>query len=98
MTNYTLSNKAVKDLENIYDYTVKEFGRDQAARYLSGIGDCLSEISQQPMLSPSIEDIKRDYRRHVYGKHHIYFLTRKNDIFVVRILHQKMKYEFHLTS
>ena len=55
-------------------------------------------LSKEPDLAHKIEDIKTGYFRYLHGKHAIYFKIRNDDIFIIRVLHQQMKYELHLTS
>ncbi|QOL25572.1 type II toxin-antitoxin system RelE/ParE family toxin [Thalassotalea sp. LPB0316] len=98
MKKYTLSNSAQKDLEKIYQYTAVEFGELQAESYLIGINDCLQLLCDEPELAHDISDIRLGYFRYLYRKHSIFFKQRENDILVVRILHQQMKLELHITS
>ncbi len=98
MNNYTLSNKAQLDLERIYQYTEQEFGANRAESYLLGIHDCLLLLVDEPNLGQDIRDIRLGYFRYLYQKHSIFFKVRNNDIYIVRILHQQMKVELHLTS
>ena len=98
MTKYTLSQKASKDLANIFQYTYKNFAMNQAESYLSELEECFIMLSTKPDLAKKVEDIRRDYFRYLFRKHAVYFKVRKNDIFIVRVLHQQMKYELHLTS
>jgi len=39
MTGYLLSPAAQADLEQIWEYTARNWGEDQAARYILGIRD-----------------------------------------------------------
>jgi len=98
MSNYTLSNKAQIDLERIYQYTEAEFGAPQAENYLLGIHETLVTLANEPNLAQDVSDIRADYSRYVFRKHYIFSKQRKNDILVVRVLHQQMKIELHLTS
>jgi toxin ParE1/3/4 len=98
MTKYTLSEKATKDLANIFQYTYKNFNISQAESYLSELEECFIMLSNEPELAHKVEDIRKEYFRHLFRKHAVYFKVRKDDIFIVRVLHQQMKYELHLTS
>ena len=98
MAKYTLSQKASTDLANIFQYTYKNFSISQAEHYLVELEKCFIMLSNEPELAQKVEDIRTAYFRHLFRKHAIYFTVRKNDIFIVRILHQQMKYELHLTS
>ncbi|MCP4986070.1 MAG: type II toxin-antitoxin system RelE/ParE family toxin [Colwellia sp.] len=98
MTKYTLSKKASEDLANIFQYTYKNFNISQAESYLSELEECFIMLSKEPALAHRVEDIRKDYFRYLYRKHAVYFKARKDDIFIIRVLHQQMKYELHLTS
>jgi len=98
MAKYILSQKASKDLANIFQYTYKNFAISQAESYLSELEECFIMLSVQPDLAHKVEDIRKEYFRYLFSKHAVYFKTRKNDIFIIRVLHQQMKYELHLTS
>ncbi|WP_438863516.1 type II toxin-antitoxin system RelE/ParE family toxin [Neptunicella sp.] len=98
MSKYTLSNKAESDLERIYQYTSVEFGQEQAESYLLGIHEALEALAIEPNLAQGVSDIRAGYLRFVYRKHYIFFKVRPLDIFVVRVLHQQMKFQLHLTS
>jgi len=98
MAKYILSQKASKDLANIFQYTYKNFAISQAEAYLSELEECFIMLSVQPDLAHKVEDIRKEYFRYLFRKHAVYFKARKNDIFIIRVLHQQMKYELHLTS
>jgi len=98
MAKYILSQKASKDLANIFQYTYKNFAISQAEAYLSELEECFIMLSVQPDLAHKVEDIRKEYFRYLFRKHAVYFKARKNDILIIRVLHQQMKYELHLTS
>ena len=98
MTKYILSNQAAKDLANIFQYTHKNFSIGQAELYLTELEECFIMLSHEPNLAHKIADIRKEFFRYLYRKHAIYFKVRSNDIFIVRVLHQQMKYTLHLTS
>lgn len=98
MSKYTLSKKASDDLINIFQYTYKNFNISQAESYLLELETCFIMLSNEPELAHRVEDIRKDYFRYLFRKHAVYFRSRESDIFIVRVLHQQMKYELHLTS
>ncbi len=98
MTKYTLSQKASNDLANIFQYTYKNFNLSQAESYLTELEECFIMLSNEPDLAHKVEDIRQGYFRYLFRKHAVYFKARKDDIFIIRVLHQQMKYELHLTS
>ena len=98
MAKYTLSEKASKDLANIFQYTYKNFAISQAYAYLSELEKCFIMLSNQPDLAHKVEDIRKGYYRYLFRKHAVYFKVRNDDVLIIRVLHQQMKYELHLTS
>lgn len=98
MTKYTLSKKASSDLANIFQYTYKNFNKKQAEHYLKELEECFLMLSNEPDLAHKVEDIRKGYFRYLFSKHAVYFKARQDDIFIIRVLHQQMKYELHLTS
>tara|TARA_R110001583_G_scaffold43107_6_gene137061 strand:- start:256 stop:537 length:282 start_codon:yes stop_codon:yes gene_type:complete len=93
-----MANIASKDLANTFQYTYKNFAINQAEFYLSELEECFIMRSNKPDLAHKVEDIKKEYFRYLFRKHAVYFKVRKDDIFIIRVLHQQMKYELHLTS
>ena len=98
ITKYTLSHKASKDLANIFQYTYKNFAISQAEAYLSELDECFIMLSNEPDLAHKVEYIRKGYFRNLFRRHDVYFKVCKGDIFIVRVLHQQMKYELQLTS
>lgn len=90
MADYVLSARAVADLEEIYDYTEREFGHAQAVSYLSGLEERFRQLAIQPALAPGIDDIRPGYRRYLFEQHAIYFQVDGWDVFIVRVFHQRM--------
>jgi len=51
------------------------------------------KLAQEPLLYPSVNDIRSGYRRSVYKINSIYYkIEKNNDIIIVRILGQQDPY------
>jgi toxin ParE1/3/4 len=94
--SYRLSNKAEKDLRNIFRHTVSQFGRLHAEALLSGLEETLIQVSDTPTLAQKVDDIRKSYRRYLYREHAVYFFEKKSFIYVVRVVDQQMKVSLHL--
>jgi toxin ParE1/3/4 len=97
MKGYILSPAAQADVEDIWDYTVKRWGLDQAEHYTRLIHTACEELAQGKRLSRSAEDVRPGYHRALAESHIIFF--RRMDtgmINIIRILHQRMDIERHL--
>ena len=49
MAVYKLSGKANADVDAIYEYTIVNFGIEQARAYLLGLGDCFKALAENPL-------------------------------------------------
>jgi len=91
MGNYFLSNKAVEDLSNIWDYTYETWSENQADKYYELLIDVCKMVSKNPKNGKNYDEIDPTiwgYR----ASHHIIFyrITKENEIEILRILHQNM--------
>ncbi len=96
--NYILSRKAAQDIQQITQQSIADFGRLQTDDYMDGMGHSLDIVADSPDIGLSFihSRSQRIYFRHRYVSHMIYYRQRKNDIFIIRILHVKMLPERHL--
>ncbi|HWA94503.1 MAG TPA: type II toxin-antitoxin system RelE/ParE family toxin [Terracidiphilus sp.] len=85
-----LSELARTDLFEIADYTVDTWGEAQALRYLSKIEEALDLLAKNPSTGRRCDSIRRAYRRHEVGEHVLFYLVRKEEVFISRILHGRM--------
>jgi len=91
MIKYFLSNKAVEDLSNIWDYTYETWSENQADRYYKLVIDFCKEISENPKIGKKYDEIDKNIRGY-QASHHIIFyrITEQKEIEIVRILHKNM--------
>lgn len=91
MHNYYISEKALEDLENIWEYTDKQWSRQQANLYLEIIFLAIELISKDPFKNKEYTKLKRKYRSSRVKSHVIfYLLTDTGIIEIIRILHKSM--------
>ena len=86
MASYSLNKEADEDFERIFDYGIDLFGFSHAYSYVEGMKQRFSEIAENPLFWQSVDFIRPEYRRSVYGKHSIYYLIKGNNIIIARIL------------
>jgi toxin ParE1/3/4 len=97
MAKYQLSNKALLDLENIWDYTIKKWSDNQAESYFNQIIRTCSELSEHPKIGKSYNKIRKNLFGFKTGKHIIFYEDiNEQRIFVLRILHEQMDFENRL--
>lgn len=95
MSFVTFSPAAAADLDSIWDYTVEEWGVDQADRYTDDIQNTCNSLARGEKRGRDV-DVRSDYLKHAVGKHFVFFRTTQSGIEVIRILHQSMDVGRHL--
>lgn len=75
-----------------------QFGDAQTTAYMAGIEEAVNLLATYPEMGAQFahERSGRIYRRYRCGSHVIYYRKRDIDIFVVRLLHERMLSEKHL--
>lgn len=96
MSQVILSPKAKSDLSDIWEYTLAEWGIDQAEKYVRELWAAMQERGFDLSTSTDISDVRKGYRKIRSGSHVIFFKLNREGIDVIRILHQKMDFERHL--
>jgi toxin ParE1/3/4 len=91
MTKYQLTNKAVEDLANIWDYTFEEWSEVQADKYYNYLLDCFQNLADNPKLGRAYNEVT-EYLLGYRATHHIVFFRKISftTIGIVRILHARM--------
>ena len=92
MAKYHLTNKAVEDLTNIWEYTVDTWSERQADDYYNMLIASFQKITENPRLfGLKYEEIAEGLRGYRANKHIIFYrILADGDILVIRILHQRM--------
>lgn len=95
MSRVTFSPAAAADIDAIWDYTVSEWGADQADRYTDDIRDICTSLALGEKRGRTV-DVRDGYLKHAVGKHFVFFRLADGGIEVIRILHQSMDVGRHL--
>jgi toxin ParE1/3/4 len=96
MSRYSLSPRAESDLEEIWDFTVRTWGEEQAEDYIRLLVRAIETVAESPRRGRPCNEVRRGYRRYLAGSHIIFFRKVKTGIDVIRILHGAMDFERHL--
>ncbi|MBL4666544.1 MAG: type II toxin-antitoxin system RelE/ParE family toxin [Sneathiella sp.] len=85
MAAYKLSEDAAKTIENIYSYSLLNFGEEKADDYYLSLHNTFELLADQPNLGREFHE----FHRHEHG-HHIFFYKITNyGILILHVLHQK---------
>lgn len=92
MTGYVLSYEAGRDLEEIEDYTARQWGDKQAERYLRDIFEIFDRLTKNPSMGRNRPDVPQPYLVYSVGNHMIIYRYNQsvNRIEVLNILHPAM--------
>jgi toxin ParE1/3/4 len=93
---YRLSPAALRDLEDIWLYTLEQWGSEQAHHYIDEITATFEKLANNPQQGTPCEGIRKGYRRGWVGRHTIYFCVAEYGIAVIRVLHARMDAPRHL--
>lgn len=92
MATYKLSPDAEDDLFRIWVYGSKKFGIAQADKYYKAFFHQFDLIAKDPFLFPSVDYIKKGYRRGVSGVDSIYYRINGDIIEIMAIIGRQDAY------
>ncbi len=84
---YELSQEADFDLDEIFEYTVKEFGFHQAVLYLGSMVELLETLPTHPEMGKERTEIREGLYEILHVKHIIFYRIMTDRIRIVRVLH-----------
>ena len=93
---YQFTDKAERDLVDIIDNTIQEWGAAQATTYLDGLETRAQLLAENPDLGTARETISRGLLSFPYESHILYYKKHTHGIVIVRVLHQHMDPVKHL--
>ena len=86
MKRYRLTIAAQKDMDQLLDRGIDDYGVDAALEYYDKIKRRFTALLEQPHLYPTVNEIRVGYRRTVCGVHSIYYRIDPEEIVISRIL------------
>jgi toxin ParE1/3/4 len=91
MAEYRLTNEAVEDLTNIWNYTFDNWSENQADTYYEMLLESCQLIADHPKIGKSYEEIKANLRGLKAVRHIIFYrIAEEHPIEITRILHDSM--------
>ena len=89
---YRLSKSAEKDLIDIWDYTVLNWGVLQAENYLKKLESRFIYLISNPTLGQIRSDLLENLYSYHESHHFIYYRIELGKILIARVLHERMDY------
>ena len=91
MAKFKFTNNAVKDLSDIWSYTVETWSESQADKYYKLIISACSTIAQKQQIGKSYPEVYKDLKGKLTSKHIIFYRVLEDQtIEITRILHERM--------
>lgn len=97
MRRVILVPQARRDLSAIWNFTAEAWGASQADRYVARLVGRMNQAARLQSIGRHCDELYPGLRRTKSGSHFIFFLGTDDAIQVVRILHEQMDVEQHLT-
>lgn len=91
-----ISAQAQRDLEQIWAYSVENWGEDQAVQYVAQVRAALELLRTNPGLARPAEDVRSGLRKFTVGSHVLYVRLGDRFLRLVRVLHGRMDAGRHL--
>ena len=99
MANYLITNRAVEDLTEIWEYTVLVWSERQADKYYLVIISAIEEIALLPSLGKEYSQVVTGVFGYRVGGHIVFYREINSvEIEIVRVLHSMMDIDAHLND
>ena len=99
MAKFKFTNNAVKDLSDIWNYTVETWSESQADKYYKLIISACSTIAKKPQIGKEYSEIYPDLKGKLTAKHIIFYRVLENQSTeITRILDERMDLKNKLVS
>lgn len=91
MPNYHLTNKAVEDLTEIWNFTFQKWSENQADKYYFLLLDSCQEIAETPSLGKKYDIVTPQLFGYKSNQHILFYrILSENEVEIIRILHGRM--------
>ena len=90
MARFRFSRRAEADLLSIGEYSLRTWGKTQAAHYIGELQICCQTLADNPALGRLCDDVRPGLHRLEHAKHAVFYRQERGGILVSRILHQRM--------
>jgi len=96
MAEYDLSSLADHDLADIANFSIDQFGIEQARHYRDGLKICFQTIADAPRIGRNADQLASGLRRYAHQSHVVFYKPTAKGVHIVRVLHNSMDVTRHL--
>ena len=98
MAKYQLTNEADLKIDEIYEYSILNFGLEKAQEYIIGMHDKFELLANNPSWGNDYGAVRTGLCRYEYVSHAIYFQETDYGILIVQILGGAQDPAQHITD
>lgn len=99
MAKVILRQKAIDDLNNIWNYTFEKWSEKQADKYYATIKMTCNGIAENPNIGKEYDGITKNLLGLKSGRHIIFYQQISGDtIEIIRILHERMDLKYRISE
>ncbi len=98
MGTYKISELCDEDIGRIYEYGIVQFGLKQAKEYILGLNESFESLANQNSMGVVASELIPELRRLTFKSHMIFYFTTDYGVFIIRVLHQSMDYQRHISK
>lgn len=88
--------QAENDLLDVWEYSYREWGLEQADKYLDELDQHIQALAKNPELGSKRDYIREGYRVLFVNRHAVYHIVSHTTIHIIRVLHGQMDPDRHL--
>lgn len=96
MPQYKFTPEANSDLEVIVDYTLENWGNQQALKYINDLEEQAQKLANHPDIGIYRDELINGLISFPYMSHILYYIKESHGITITRVLHQSMDPKRHL--
>ncbi len=96
MREVILRPDAEVDIEDAADYTIEQWGHEQAQKYVRELRRAIELLATTALRYPIYDNVHPGLRRKRSGMHHIYYLATDERVEVINVVHVQRDPGLHL--
>ena len=96
MRDVILRPDAEADIEDVTDYTIEQWGPEQARAYIRELRSAIELLATTALRHPIHENVYPGLCRKRSGMHHIYYLASQDFVDILNVIHVQRDPGLHL--
>ncbi|MGI9249610.1 MAG: type II toxin-antitoxin system RelE/ParE family toxin [Pseudohongiellaceae bacterium] len=85
-----ITERATLEIQAIEEYSKNRWGEHRATRYISGVDEALTLLSNHPNLLQTKSEISAHLKFYLSGEHILVFAQFNDDIYLITVMHSRM--------